>query len=187
MSPEVDFLFFIDADTLPTYEVVIDALQTLRSSKYCGGGCLVKFDNPSLFVDFWLIVSKLTKIVAGAFIFCTNEAYKGCGGYNEQIYAAEDVLFSRNLNKWGKKNGKGGFTILTKNFIITSDRKMKWYSKWEIFTKMFLLGFMPWRLKREKMLTFGIKGRTLHQANLNKRQDVAKRLAMDSICCILMR
>ncbi|MCH2207003.1 MAG: glycosyltransferase [Lentisphaerales bacterium] len=156
-APDADYLFFIDADTQPTYEVVTDALKVLKSGNFCGGGCLVKFDTPSLFVDFWLILSKLTKIAAGAFIFCTNEAYKNCGGYSEEIYAAEDVVFSRALSKWGKKNGKGGFTILTKSFIITSDRKMKWYSKWEIFTKMFSLGFMPWRLKKRKNADFWYK------------------------------
>lgn len=110
--PEVDFLFFIDADTAPTIDVVKNALEVLKRGTYCGGGCMVKFSKPSLFVNFWSIITRLTNMAAGAFIFCTNEAFKGSGGYNEEIYAAEDVIFSRAVNKWGKKNGCKGFTIL---------------------------------------------------------------------------
>ena len=154
---EVDFIFFIDADTFPTLIVVEKALEVLKTGHYCGGGCMVKFSKPSLFVSFWSIITKVTNMAAGAFIFCTNEAYKGTGGYDESIYAAEDVVFSRAVNKWGKKNGCKGFTILTEHFITTSDRKINWYSKWEILTKLFILGIMPWRLKHRKNADFWYK------------------------------
>jgi glycosyltransferase involved in cell wall biosynthesis len=158
-ASHADYLFFIDADTTPSLDVISEALRLMESQRYCGGGTIVTFDSSknNIFVKFWTTVSKLTQLAAGAFIFCTNEAYKGCGGYSESIYAAEDLVFSRALQKWGKSHGKQKFTIITKYPIITSDRKMKWFTNWEIFTKLFLLGLMPWKLRSRKNADFWYK------------------------------
>ena len=154
-----DYLMFLDADTFMTPEILQTSLQMLDSGKYCGGGCLVKMENNSapLFTGFWCILSRFSNLAAGAYIFCLNEAFKGSGGFNEEIYAAEDVLFSSKLKKWGRKNGRRKFKIITHSKIITSDRKMNWYSNFEVLKIFLILGIMPWRLKNRDKLGFWYK------------------------------
>ncbi|MCM8533198.1 MAG: glycosyltransferase [Lentisphaeraceae bacterium] len=152
--PKAKYLFFLDADTTVNPQVIQEALLALESEKFCGGGALVKFPKESFFVSFWTLITKTFKVAAGAFIFCTNEGFIGSGGYSEKIYAAEDVLFSRSLKAWARKNNKGKFTILTNNPIITSDRKFKWYSGGQILWQLLLLGLMPWRLRKRKNAMF---------------------------------
>ncbi|MCM8528996.1 MAG: hypothetical protein NE327_20905, partial [Lentisphaeraceae bacterium] len=157
--PEDDYLFFVDADTTLRKEIIIDALRLLDSGKVCGGGCLVKMENnrAPLVTAMWSVFSRLSNLAAGAFIFCTNEAYKDSGGFSEEIYAAEDVHFSSRLKKWGRKNGRKKFKILEQHKIVTSDRKFKWYSGFELLKVFLIIGIMPWRLKDKEKLGFWYK------------------------------
>ena len=44
------------------------------------------------------------------------------------------------------------FKVITKEKVLTSDRKLKWYSKWELFKTFLFIAIMPWNLKkRDKM------------------------------------
>ncbi|MCM8541658.1 MAG: glycosyltransferase [Lentisphaeraceae bacterium] len=153
---EEDYLFFVDADTVLRKEILIDALKLMDEGTVCGGGCLIKLENnrAPLVTALWSIFSRCTNLAAGAFIFCTNEAFKQSGGFSEEIYAAEDVHFSSRLKKWGRKNGRLKFKILTQHKIVTSDRKFKWYSSFELLKVFLIIGIMPWRLKNKEKLGF---------------------------------
>ena len=154
--PDDDYLIFIDADTYLTPQILKDSLKMLDSGKYAGGGCLVQMDSNKgkAITAIWTIITRLTNLAAGAYIFCLNDAFKETGGFNEKIYAAEDVYFSSRLKKWGRKNGRKKFKIMPQHTIITSDRKLKWYSHFQIFKMFFIIGIMPWRLKSREKLNF---------------------------------
>ena len=156
---EDDFLIFIDADTFLSTELLNDSLKLLDSGKFAGGGCLVKMTNNSArsATIIWTLISRITNLAAGAYIFCRNDAFKETGGFNENIYAAEDVYFSAQLKKWGRKNGRKKFRILSQHSIITSDRKFKWYSGFQILKMFLIIGIMPWRLKNKEKLDFWYK------------------------------
>lgn len=153
------FLLFIDADTFISRETIKESLELLSSGKTCGGGCLIKLENNSapFITKSWAIFSRLTNLAAGAYIFCLNSAFKDTGGFSEEIYAAEDVYFSSKLKKWGRNNGKLKFRILYKHKVVTSDRKLKWYSNFEVLKVFILIGIMPWRLKNKEKLGFWYK------------------------------
>jgi len=153
---EDDYLFFIDADTFLNTDLLKKSLAALDSGRICGGGTLLKMDGEKgkVITMLWTVISKVTNLAAGAYIFCLNEAFKGTGGFNEKIYAAEDVYFSAQLKKWGRRNGRLRFKILSDCKIVTSDRKIRWYSHFQIFKMLMILTIMPWRLKNRDKLGF---------------------------------
>lgn len=154
--PDDDFLIFIDADTYLNSQTLLDSLQLLDSGKFSGGGCLIQMDSGKgkFFTSVWTVITRMTNLAAGAYIFCLNEAFKETGGFNENIYAAEDVFFSFQLKKWGRKNGRKKFRIMPQHTINTSDRKLKWYSHFQIIKIFLMIGIMPWRLKNRDKLKF---------------------------------
>lgn len=123
--------------------------MTAHGSGECGGGgTIVKLDGrlPLLVkyaLKMWLLLSRTFKCSCGAYVFCTREAFIETGGFDERYYASEEIHFSRALHRWGKKEGKS-FIILEEP-IISSSRKMVWYSVWEILimTLGLMLHFKP--------------------------------------------
>lgn len=125
------YLIFVDSDTTISPLLLEKTLNTLMSGSYCGGGAIVDFDTHLpllawLGLKSWLILSRTFKWACGAYVFCTHEAFTDTGGFDERYYASEEIHFSRELRRWGRKHGKR-FIILDEP-IITSSRKLKWYS-----------------------------------------------------------
>ena len=109
-------------------------LSVLESGKYCGGGAIVEFDGHLDFmakcaIKFWLFLSRTFKWACGAYVFCIREAFLETGGFDERYYASEEIHLSRALRLWGRKKGER-FVILEEP-IITSSRKLTWYSRRE--------------------------------------------------------
>lgn len=114
-------LCFVDADTRITAGVLAAALATLDHGAV-GGGCAVRFDearwHERAFTALVMRAFRLAGIAPGCFIFCTRAAFEAAGGFDERLYAAEDVAFSRALA------GLGRFAILREH-VVTSDRKLR--------------------------------------------------------------
>ncbi len=122
-------LFFIDADTIIEARHVREALDLLESG-HIGGGALVEFDGPvPLYARFILgVLLPLYGALgysAGAFMFCTREAYLASGGFPEEYYGAEEVFFAHRLKKQGRFR-------LIKGKVLTSGRKVRTHSMWEV-------------------------------------------------------
>ena len=138
------YLIFIDGDTKISTFLLLKTLRTLESGKYCGGGTIVEFDTDLQFsakcgLKTWIFLSKTFKWACGAYVFCTREAFIETGGFDERYYASEEIHFSRALRRWGWKKAK--LFIILEEPIITSSRKLKWYSIQDhlmIFLRMFL-------------------------------------------------
>lgn len=134
------YLIFIDGDTTISPALLKKTLKSLESGEFCAGGTIVQFDEHIPFIArclhrFWLFLSRTFKWACGAYVFCTREAFLETGGFDERYYASEEIHFSRALRLWGRKRGKR-FVIL-EDPIITSSRKMVWYSPRD-FLVMFL-------------------------------------------------
>ena len=121
-----DILFFVDADTWIAPTHVTNALNALQSG-YAGGGARVIPEGPvprwgRLFVQiFSLFYFTLSRLGAGAFLFTTRENFRAVGGFDDQLFAGEEVYFTIALKKIGK------FKLLREP-IITSGRKLRMYS-----------------------------------------------------------
>lgn len=117
-----DLLIFVDADTQMTASALQAALRALRRGAVGGGGC-VRFDGPvpvyATVLDYaFRLLLPLIGLAPGCFLFCTRQAYLMAGGYDETLFASEEVFFSQQLKRLGR------FVIL-REYVITSARKLR--------------------------------------------------------------
>lgn len=120
-----DFLFFVDADTVINERAVRAAFEAMREGAV-GGGSTVRFDGrvpawARLFAAAVLPVYRACGLAGGCFLFCTREAFRAVGGFDEALFAAEEVYLSRALRR------RGRFVILDCH-VTTSGRKLRTYS-----------------------------------------------------------
>ena len=101
----------------------------------------------------WECTSRLAHIAAGSFIFCRREAFEAVGGYDESLYASEEIRFSRLIKKWGRFNDLD-FVILDKAPALTSARKLTWYSASQILGWIALIILMPFAVRSRKLCSF---------------------------------
>jgi glycosyltransferase involved in cell wall biosynthesis len=141
-----DWLIFIDADSHPSAELFSDVAQAIKGGKCLAGGATVKMDSnhrtARLVVWIWNSISRVFKMLAGSFIFCERSAFQKIGGFNEKLFAAEELDLTVRLKKFAKETGKR-VVILTRHSLVTSARKLQLYSFWEHFRLLFLVAFRP--------------------------------------------
>ena len=104
-----------------------------------GGGAAVRFDEPTprwvrfvLPVSIWL--ARRFRITGGCFLFCSRTAFEAVGGFDETLFASEEIRLCRLLQ------ARGGFVIL-REAVLTSGRKLRTYSGWEIIRAMARIAF----------------------------------------------
>lgn len=156
-----EFLIFLDADTILPPELLQDALDLLSNENCCGGGTLLSFDSQlpllaATLVGFWNWLSKTGKLAAGSFIFCLSRGFAAIEGFDESIYAGEEVTFSRKLKAWGRIN-KLTFTIITDRPVLTSARKFHWYSSFHLALLLMLFTIFPFGLRSQALCNFWYK------------------------------
>ncbi len=154
-------LVFIDADTRIAPALLEEALRRLESGSCVGGGSVVEFEGEvspigRLGIGLWERISKLTRIAAGSFLYCRREAFDEVGGYDESLYASEEVRFSRLVKNWGKARGLR-FDILDHAPAQTSARKLQWYSGPQILGWVSLMVIMPLAVRSRKLCGFWYK------------------------------
>ncbi len=152
------FLVFLDADTILPTPLLQKAINLLENGKYCGGGTLLRFDSELPFlaaklVRFWNWFSQTGKLAAGSFIFCLENGFVEIGGFDEKVYAGEEIFFSRRIKAWGKNNNLL-FTILRDHPVITSSRKFQWYSSLQIALLLLLFTVFPFALRSRSLCRF---------------------------------
>jgi hypothetical protein len=70
--------------------------------------------------------------MAGSFIFCETEAFRKLGGFSTELFASEEIEFSKRLKKFARLERKK-IVILHQHPIVTSARKLHLYSLREHF------------------------------------------------------
>jgi glycosyltransferase involved in cell wall biosynthesis len=121
-----DILFFVDADTRisPAH---VPGVQRALAAGCAGGGARVITDGlvplwgrvfVHVFSAFYFTVANLG---AGAFLFTTRKNFDRVGGFDEQLYAGEEIYFSQALKKLGR------FRVLA-DPAVTSGRKLRMHS-----------------------------------------------------------
>lgn len=133
-----NWLIFIDADTLLNAELLKETIQVFKSGQIGAGGAALKFDAEKLpwmiqlWLGLWNWISITFKLAAGSYLYCYREAWFDIGGFDERMYVAEELRFSRKLKSWCRNKGLQ-FKILGRTPIVTSSRKMKWYTPGQLF------------------------------------------------------
>ncbi len=131
-----EVLVFIDADTRVEATTITATVAAVRRG-CVGGGALLRFDEP-LPVSARVVgailraAMRLSRLAAGAYVFATRGAFDAVGGFDETLFATEELTFSRAVRRVGR------FAILSEA-VITSGRKARTHSTRELLTPIGLL------------------------------------------------
>lgn len=139
-------LIFLDADTRCSKQLLQHVLDKLSSGTVVGGGSTITADRevaPLAMrgIQFWNWLGMKAKLAAGCFIYCRRDAFDAVGGFSDRVYAGEEIFLSRQLKKWAKQRAMT-FDIASIDPVITSARKLDWYSPMQL-TKQVLLMLIP--------------------------------------------
>lgn len=121
-----DLFIFVDADTFVRPRVVRTAVRALRNKVLVGGGCCVELEGPlplyGRVIDHLLrAVAPAIGLAGGCFFFCTRAAFDAAGGFDESLFAAEEVALAGRLKRLGR------FVVLRQT-VVTSGRKLRAHS-----------------------------------------------------------
>jgi glycosyltransferase involved in cell wall biosynthesis len=159
-STAARWLIFIDADTRIQPDLLSNTLQQL-ANKSAGGGSLMQFEGSAsglgrCGIHIWNQISRLSKTAAGGYLYCRKHAFEAIGGFDEKLYASEEIRFSRLLRKWAKKN-KCTVNILTDFPAQTSTRKLTWYSGGQILAWVAFMMLVPLAVYSRSLCSFWYK------------------------------
>ncbi len=138
------WLIFLDADTLLSPELLRATLDCFEGGKTCAGGAGLRFDLPHVgpfaagMTWVWNNLSRGLGLAAGSYVFCYREAWEEVGGFDERVYAGEELFFSQRLKRWARQRGLR-FRILTEHPVVTSARKVEWYGQWGLLWHCLLM------------------------------------------------
>ena len=124
-----DTLIFVDADT-------IVPVATLRATTAAvdrgavGGGASVYIDGAlplwvRLVMPPFRLSFRMCRLAAGCYVFSRRADFLAVGGFDERLYAAEELALSRALGN------RGRFVVLREP-VSTSGRKARTHSAWEL-------------------------------------------------------
>ena len=131
-----DWLVFIDADSFPDRDLFAELAEAIATGRCIGGGATIRFDATAdrfarSALAAWNGISRVARWAAGSFVFCRAAAFRELGGFSTELYASEEIDFSRRLKRLGR------FVILHRHPLLTSGRKARLYTKRE-FAAFFL-------------------------------------------------
>ncbi len=132
------YLCFIDADSQMSDNMLVEVKRVLDSGRYVGGGVLnVRTDrmSPGILAHYLLIMPAfvITRL-SGVMFYTTAEAFRAVGGFDERLYAVEDMDFARRLRRYGRRQGQR-YKHLTRGRVVTSSRKFDEFGDWFVFRR----------------------------------------------------
>jgi glycosyltransferase involved in cell wall biosynthesis len=129
-----DWLLFIDADSYPSLDLFREVVTRIRSADTLAGGATVDFDTDERLVRWWIaawnFMSRRMRLAAGSFVFCEAAAFRRLGGFNEKLYAGEELDLFQRLKRLARTLDRK-IVILHRHPLRTSGRKAKLYTKRE--------------------------------------------------------
>ena len=146
------YIAFCDADNEVTENLLVLIHDHLEDPKIAGGGTWIEPANHNLKIDFfyfvWGIYVRCSGVGVGM-MHCRREDFWSFHGFDETIFAAEDVQLAYDLKKIGKPRGQK-FELIKKGWIITSTRKIDQTPLFTMLAKLIGFGFGLQRKIRSK-------------------------------------
>ncbi len=138
-------LFFVDADTIINPRVVASAMRAMDKGA-AGGGAPAHFQWPvplyAPLLLFWInLFMRVAGISAGAFMFCTRDAFLAVGGFDERLFGAEDAAMS-----WALKRA-GRFVVLWPH-VLTSGRRTRGKGGVRMVIALLRMAVLPGTIKQ---------------------------------------
>ncbi len=137
------YIAFCDADNQITENLLVLIHDHLEDPRIVGGGTWIEPERRNLKISFfyfiWGIYVRCSRVGVGM-MHCRKADFESFGGFDESIYAAEDVQLAYDLKKLGKPRGQK-FELIKKGWIITSTRKIDQTPLWTMLAKLIGFGF----------------------------------------------
>ncbi len=131
-----EWLVFVDADTLVTSAIVRETIEAFKNGAVSGTSFpTFEEDIPLLarIVTQVLRISfRVLRLAAGAYMFCTKEAFDAVGGFDKKFFAGEEVHLSASLHKHGP------FKTINSQ-VVTSGRKFDTFSSFEMLITLIMV------------------------------------------------
>lgn len=158
-----EWLLFVDADTTLSADLVCRTRELMEDGRYCGGGAIIDVGElrfvTRMLVEGWNTLSRSAGLACGAFVFCRRQAFVEVGGFNTELYAAEELDLSWRLRRWGRQHQQK-MMIISKPRLTTSMRKLDLYTPWEMLRMFLRAALNPSRaLKSRRFLGHWYDGR----------------------------
>lgn len=148
------WLIWMDADAILTSRPLGETLAALETGKVCGGGARIQLEGVPLSwlvrgtLAAWNRISGFLRLAAGSYFFSLREGWEATGGFDEGVYAGEELGFARKLVCWGRKRGLKFFVIPSE--IPSSARKIRQFSTWQVFRQMLVCAWPGNRGRRDR-------------------------------------
>ncbi len=160
-ASEAERLVFVDADTQIESGTLRIALDHLASGKVVAGGARIVMDQPVSAIVGWLLdgwneVAASFNYAAGSFFFCRRDVFDEVGGFDESVYAGEEVWFAKRAKRWARKR-KLSFEVISDPPVLTSGRKSDWFSTWDFVRQLALIFLLPGATRNRKLCALWYK------------------------------
>lgn len=130
------YLVFVDSDTFMSDRMLVEVKRVLDSGRYVGGGVAnFRTDRMSAGILMHFIAAlpaALALRLSCVLFYTTQEAFGAVDGFDERLYALEDVDFARRLRRLGRGRGQR-YKNLWRAGVVTSARKFDEFGDWFIF------------------------------------------------------
>ncbi|MCG3147591.1 MAG: hypothetical protein PCFJNLEI_01031 [Verrucomicrobiae bacterium] len=132
------YIAFCDADNEVTENLLVLIHDHLEDPQVGGGGTWIEPATRNLKINFfffcWGIYVRCSGVGVGM-MHCRKADFESFGGFDETIFAAEDVQLAYDLKKIGK------FRLIRNGWIITSTRKIDQTPLFTMLAKLIGFGF----------------------------------------------
>ncbi len=151
------WLVWLDADAILTKDVLAATLAALGSGRVCGGGARVALEGGELdwaarrAVSGWNWIARNFGLAAGSYFFALREGWVATGGFNEAVYAGEEIGFARSLKRWGRRR-RLDFRVL-EHAVPSSARKVQQFTLWQTLRQVAVCAW-PGNLGRRDRCAF---------------------------------
>lgn len=126
-----DWFVFVDADSRPTIELFSDVAGQIEAGRCIAGGSTVRLESDSrtarVVTRIWNAISRTWTLLAGSFIFCEAEAFRTVGGFNQELFAGEELDLTQRLKERARDQRKS-LVVLHRHPLVTSARKLRLYT-----------------------------------------------------------
>jgi glycosyltransferase involved in cell wall biosynthesis len=139
-----NLLVFVDADTVISPEILRSTMAAIKNEAI-GGSAAFRFDGcvpvyGRIIQRLLVCLYRLGKVVGGSYLFCTREGFERAGGFDETVFGGEDMILGRSLKELGR-------FVLLKQTVLTSGRRLRLCSFWEIMKIIVFLGTSGGRIE----------------------------------------
>lgn len=152
-ASEGEWLIWIDADAVLAPEVLAETVSSLRTGRVCGGGACVAMEGrlgwlAQRSVAAWNWIARNGRLAAGSYFFALRQGWTDTGGFDESVYAGEELGFAKALKRWGRKRGLS-FDVIGQP-VVSSARKFEHFSSRDLLLQMLLCAWPGNRARRDR-------------------------------------